>query len=168
MRLRSLLLAALLHGLVGGAHAAPAAPGFRVKTLDGRHTLDSRALIGRKILVLRFQASYCKPCAAESGPLAALAERYRARGVEVWAIHVQDTAADARAWVATQKATYPVALDPRLTIANRYGFKGAPYTVVVDRKGEIVWRQRGEAAPTRLPRVLDDILAREGQPSRKL
>ncbi|MGH7353567.1 MAG: TlpA disulfide reductase family protein [Candidatus Rokuibacteriota bacterium] len=165
-RIVALLLLTILVPAAG--HAAPAAPGFRVKTLDGGQTLDSRTLIGKKILVLRFQASYCKPCGAESAPLGALAERYRARGVEVWAIHVQDTAADARAWVEAQKAPYLVALDPKLTIANRYGFKGAPYTVVVDRKGEIAWRLRGESAPTRLPRVLDVILAREKQPSRKL
>lgn len=150
------------------AYAAPAAPGFKVKTFDGRAALDSRALIGRAVLVLRFQASYCKPCTRESAALAALAERYRGRGVEVWAIHVQDTVADTRAWVEKQKATYPVALDPRLTVANRYGFKGAPYTVVVDRKGEIAWRFAGESAPARLPPVLDDILARDKRPSRKL
>jgi peroxiredoxin len=161
-----LLLTVLLAPAI--VRAAPAAPGFRVRTLDGARLLDSRALIGKKVLVLRFQASYCRPCAAESAPLAAVAERYRARGVELWAIHVQDTAADARAWVAAQRATYPVALDPRLTIGNRYGFKGAPYTVVVDKKGEIAWRLRGESAPTRLPRVLDDLLTREARPSRKL
>ena len=168
MSRRSLLSAVLFLALAGAAFAAPAAPGFKVKTLDGRATLDSRAHIGRTVLVLRFQASYCKPCTRESAALAALAERYRGRGVEVWAIHVQDTVADTRAWVEAQKATYPVALDPRLTVANRYGFKGAPYTVVVDRKGEIAWRFAGESAPTRLPRVLDDILTRDKRPSRKL
>ncbi len=166
MRLRPVVPAVLLLAAAGAAYAAPAAPGFKVKTLDGHATLDSRTLIGKKVLVLRFQASYCKPCAREATALAQLAARYAGR-VEVWAIHVQDTAADARAWVEARKPPYPVALDPKLTIGNRYGFKGAPYTVVVDRKGEIAWRLSGESAPARLPRVLDDILARE-KPSRKL
>jgi hypothetical protein len=65
-----------------------------------------------------------------------------------------------RRFVLSQKVTYPVALDPRLTIGNRYGFKGTPYTVVIDRKGEMVARIHGESAVSRLPRLLDDLLAR--------
>jgi peroxiredoxin len=141
------------------ATAAPAAPGFRVRLLDGSRTVNSRDLIGKKILVLRFQASYCKPCARESPALARLADRYRGRNVEVLAIHVQDTAADARTFVRDNHVGYPVALDPRLTIGNHYGFKGSPYTVVIDRKGEIVARLTGESAVSKLPRILDDLVA---------
>ena len=157
--MRRLLLAfATLLALVSVATAEPAAPGFRVRLLDSGKTVDSRELISKKILVLRFQASYCKPCARESPGLARLADRYRPRNVEVLAIHVQDTASDARAFVRANRVSYPVALDPRLTIGNRYGFKGSPYTVVVDRKGEIVARIVGESAVTKLPRILDDLL----------
>jgi len=157
---RVLVVLAALLSLTSSAAAAPAAPGFKVRLLDGR-SLDSRDLIGKKILVLRFQASYCKPCARESAALGRLTERYRARGVEVLAIHVQDAAVDVRRFIRSNKVTYPVALDPRLTIGNRYGFKGTPYTVVIDRQGEIVARLPGESAVTRLPRLLDEILKKE-------
>ena len=153
----ALLLLALL---VVQAEAAPAAPGFKVRLLDGKTSLDSRNLIGRKVLVLRFQASWCKPCVKESAALAQVAERYRGRGVETLAIHVQDTAADAQRFVREQKATYPVALDPRLTVGNRFGFKGTPYTVVVDKKGELVARIHGVSAVARLPKILDGLLPR--------
>jgi peroxiredoxin len=143
------------------AAAAPAAPGFRVRLLDGSRTVNSRDLIGKKILVLRFQASYCKPCARESPALARLADRYRSRDVELLAIHVQDTAADARAFARDNRAGYPIALDPRLTIGNHFGFKGSPYTIVIDRKGEIVARLVGESAVTKLPRILDGLVGSE-------
>lgn len=142
------------------AEAAPAAPGFKVRLLDGKASLDSRDLIGKKVLVLRFQASWCRSCAKESAALARLAERYRGRGVEVLAIHVQDTAMDAQRFVREQKVTYPVALDPKLTVGNRFGFKGTPYTVVVDKKGEMVARIHGESAVARLPRLLDGLIAK--------
>lgn len=145
--------------LASGVAAAPAAPGFRVRLLDSGRTVDSRELIGKKVLVLRFQASYCKPCARESAGLARLAARYRARDVEVLAIHVQDTAADARSFMRTNRVSYPVALDPRLTMGNQFGFKGTPYTVVVDRKGEIVARIVGQSAVTKLPAILDALLS---------
>lgn len=151
--------------LAGVAAAAPAAPGFKVRVLDGGRTLDSRDLIGKKILVLRFQAAYCVPCRQESAALGRVAERYRDRGVDVLAIHVQDTATDVRKFVRAQKVTYPVALDPQLTIGNRYGFKGSPYTVVVDRRGEMVARIHGVSAVSRLPRILDEILRTEPPPA---
>ena len=163
MRAAIFALAALL-SLTPAVAAAPAAPGFKVRLLDGRE-VDSRDLIGKKLLVLRFQASYCKPCARESAALARVADRYRERGVDVLAIHVQDTAVDVRKFIRANKVTYPVALDPRLVIGNRYGFKGTPYTVVIDRQGEIVSRVHGVSAVSRLPRVLDEILKREPPPA---
>jgi len=156
-------LAALL-SIAPSVVAAPAAPGFKVRLLDGRE-IDSRDLIGKKILVLRFQASYCKPCARESAALARVADRYRDRGVEVLAIHVQDTAVDVRKFIRANKVTYPVALDPKLVIGNRYGFKGTPYTVVIDRQGEMVSRVHGVSAVSRLPRLLDDLLKKEPPPA---
>jgi cytochrome c biogenesis protein CcmG, thiol:disulfide interchange protein DsbE len=153
------LLFLLLLGFTAPLAAAPAAPGFTVRLLGSQRAFDSRDLTGKKVLVVRFQASWCKPCAKESAALARLAERYRPRGVEVLAVHVQDTATDAQRFVREQKVTYPVALDPRLTVANRFGFKGTPYTVVVDLRGEVVAQIHGESAVRRLPRLLDGLVA---------
>ena len=150
----------LLAVLVVPAAAAPAAPGFKARLLDGKASLDSRDLIGRKVLVLRFQASWCKPCMKESAALAQVAERYRGRGVETLAIHVQDTAADVQRFVREQKVTYPIALDPKLTVGNRFGFKGTPYTVIVDKKGEMVARIHGVSAVARLPKILDGLVGK--------
>jgi peroxiredoxin len=158
---RILAFGALLAALAGAADAAPAAPGFRVKILDGRRTLDSRDLIGKKIVVLRFQASYCKPCAQESAALDAVARRYATRGVEVVAVHVQDTVTDTRAFMRAHQVGYAVGLDPRLNLGNRFGFRGTPYTVVIDRRGEMVLRVHGEGAVARLPRLLDALLVRD-------
>jgi peroxiredoxin len=151
-----LVMAILL--AVGPVAAAPAAPGFRVKLLDSGRVFDSREMMGKKVVVLRFQASYCKPCAAEAAAFGRLVERYRGRDVEFLALHVQDTVADTRRFVRAQRIAYPVALDPRFTIGNRYGVKGTPYTLVIDRRGEIAARLPGQTAVTRLPRVLDEAL----------
>jgi len=129
-----------------------------VKTLDGTRVFDSIELIGKKVLVLRFQASYCKPCVRESPAFGRLVERYHDRGVEFLALHVQDTVADTRRFMRAQKVTYPVALDPKLNIANRFDFKGTPYTVVIDRRGEMVARLHGVSVVSKLPAILDQSL----------
>jgi peroxiredoxin len=147
------------------ALAAPAAPGFRVTLLDQGRVLDSREVIGKRVLVLRFQASYCRKCARESAAFGRVVERYRNRDVEFVAVHVQDTIADVRRFVRANRVAYPVALDPKLTIARPFGFKGTPYTVVIDGKGEMVARIHGESAVARLPRILDEVLAAQRKPA---
>ena len=56
--MRVTVLALVILTVASVAAAAPAAPGFRVRLLDSGKAVDSRELIGKKILVLRFQASY--------------------------------------------------------------------------------------------------------------
>ncbi|MDO8479905.1 MAG: TlpA disulfide reductase family protein [Candidatus Rokubacteria bacterium] len=149
--------------------APPAAPAVRMPLLKGGETFDSRALIGKKVLVLRFQASWCKTCAAQAAGLQRVYERYRSRDVEILAIHVDDTEPDVRAFLEAHRATYPVALDPSLRVANRFGFKRAPYTVVVNKRGEIAARLDATADEARLAAAIDAALkppARRKAPAR--
>jgi len=155
--LRRLFILLALLALPAAATAGPAAPGFKVTTLDGK-TIDSRELIGKKVIVLRFQASYCKPCVKESAAFGRVVERYKNRDVVFVAVHVQDAMSDVRKFIKANNATYPVAVDPKLNLGNRFGFKGSPFTVVIDRKGEIAQKWSGEGVPSRLPKLLDSLL----------
>ena len=160
------LLAALALALATSpALAAPSAPAFTFQLLDGSGSFDSRALIGKKVLVVRFQASWCKVCAEEAPAIERIWQKYRGSGVEVVAVQVQDTEADARRFLTAQGATYPAGLDPRLTIASRFGFKGTPYTVVISKRGEIAARIHGRSDEARLARALDPLV--KPRPARK-
>jgi peroxiredoxin len=139
------------------------APGLRVEPLNDARVIDSREITGKKVLVVRFQASYCRACARESRAFSRLVERYRGQAVEFVAVHVQDTEADTRKFIRAQKVAYPVALDPQLSIGNRFGFKGTPYTVVMDLKGHLVARLDDASALDRLPAIIDAAL-REAPP----
>ena len=159
MRVRRLVLAAVLLALgAGPAGAAPAAPPLTLKLLDGGGAFDSRALIGKKVLVVRFQASWCKVCAEEAAGLQRIYEKYKPSGVELVGVHVQDTMADAQRFLKAHGATYPAGLDPHLTIARRFGFKGTPYTVIINKGGEAVARMSGRADEARLGRALDPLV----------
>jgi peroxiredoxin len=157
--MRAVLVLIVLVASAATAGAEQDAPGFKVTLLDSRTTFDLRDRLGKRPVVVRFQASWCKPCAKEAAGFARLSERYRARGVDFIALHVQDTTSETRRFIKAHKAPYAVALDPRLAIANRFGFKGTPTTIVIDRKGQIVGRIDGETAVTRVPRMLDAALA---------
>jgi peroxiredoxin len=156
--MRAAVIALLATLAIAPAAVAEDAPGFRVKLLDSKTTFDSRERLGKRPVVVRFQASWCKACAREAPGFGRLVERYRVRGVDFIAVHVQDTASNARRFVRTHRIAYPVALDPRLAVANTFEFKGTPATIVIDRKGAVAGRIDGESALTRLPRILDEVL----------
>jgi len=154
----ALVLALVLAAPAAAAPASPAAPAFSAKLLDEARTLDSRALIGKKVVVLRFQGSWCKVCTAQAGEMQRLADKYGPRGVEVIGVHINDTAAEARAWRRRYKQTYPAALDQGARIGTRFGFERAPYTVVIDKKGEMVARITGSADEARLAKIIEPLL----------
>ena len=163
--MRRLLITLACLALAAPAAGAPAAPAFTVTLLDGSGHFDSRAQIGKHPLVVRFQASWCKVCNQEAAGIERLYQKYRASGVEFVSIQVQDTEADARQFLKANKATYPAGLDPRLKIANRFGFRGTPYTVIVNKRGEIVARIHGRADEARISRILDPLV--KTAPARK-
>jgi len=158
MPMRVILTAFALLLAPVAALAAPAAPAVTLTLLDGQTAFDSRALIGKKVLVVRFQASWCKVCREEAARLERIWKNYAPRGVEVVGIQVQDTEADARRFLKAQAVTYPAGLDPRLRIANRFAITATPYTVVIDKRGTIAARISGRIDEPRLAKLLDSLL----------
>ena len=144
--------------LAAPAAAAPAAPAFTVTLLNGPGQFESRSHIGKHVLVVRFQASWCKVCDEEASGVERVYQKYRTSGVELIAVHVQDTEADTRHFLQAHKATYPTGLDPRLKVANRFGFRGTPYTVIINKRGEMVARIHGRSDEARLSRILDPLV----------
>ena len=108
--------------------------------------------------MLRFQASWCKTCVAQAAGLERVYERYKAAGVEVLALQVDDPERDARAFLKAHHAGYAAALDPGLLVANRFGFKRAPYTVIINKRGEIAARLDATADEARLRSAIDAAL----------
>jgi len=155
--LASLTVAAFLFA-PSPATPAPAAPAIRVPLITGGEPFDSRSLIGKKVLVVRFQASWCKSCATQAAGIQRLYERYKDRGVEVLAIQVDDPERQARTFLQSHGATYPAALDPGLRVANRFGFKRAPYTVIVNKRGEIAARLDATADEAQLAAAIEAAL----------
>jgi hypothetical protein len=87
----------------------------------------------------------------------------------VVAIHVDDPEPNARAFLKKHRAGYAAALDPGNLVANRFGFKRAPYTVIINKRGEIAARLDATADEARLRSAIDAALKpppKRGAPSR--
>jgi len=111
------------------------APALIVPRLDGS-VFDLGALRG-KVVVINFWATWCSPCRAEMPQLDAFYRRYRARGVELLGMSVDD-AQDRDAVVRVMKSfSYPAALAAAATV-NEFGAPIAvPMTWVIDAKGVV-------------------------------
>ncbi len=165
LRALGIALTLLLAWNLPSAGAYPTAPAFTLRLLDGKKTLDSRSHLGKSVLVVRFQASWCRLCVREAPAFERTYRKYKSRGVEFVGILVQDAEADARKFLKAHGASYPAGLDPNLRIANRFGFQRAPYTVVISQRGEMVARIHGSADESRLARAIDPLLPRPSNKS---
>ena len=140
-----LLMACMLTSLAGAllamrALAADApvrvgerAPALVVPRLDGA-VFDLAALRG-KVVIINFWATWCSPCRAEMPQLDAFYRRYRARGLELLGVSVDD-AQDRDAVVRVMKSfSYPAALAAAAK-ANDFGAPIAvPMTWIIDAGG---------------------------------
>lgn len=108
---------------------------FTLADLNGvKWTL--RALAGKVVLV-NFWATWCPPCRKELPDLEALYQRFGSRGFVILAISDED-AAKVNPFVAQQKLTYPVLVDPGRKVNDLFQVEGIPKSFVYNREGKLV------------------------------
>ena len=119
-------------------------PPYRGKLLNGSD-FQIEAMRGSVVLV-NVWATWCGPCRFEIPELEALQKR-TGSGLKVVGISVDEGGeSSVKQFVADQKMTYLVAVDPDGRIANLLQTTVLPTSVLIDRKGTIVWRQVGAVA----------------------
>ncbi len=106
--------------------------------------------------MVNFWASWCIPCEDEAAALERAARRYGDR-VQFIGVNVQDTDANARAFLRRFGVTYPNGRDASGEIAVEYGMSGVPETYFVDRNGALVRKWQGPLDDGRLRGFLDEL-----------
>lgn len=122
---------------VPNPHAGFPAPAFELETLNGdvARLEDYRG----KVVIVNLWASWCGPCQAEMPALQKISDALADEGLVVLGVNstVQDSEADARAFVAERGLTFPILLDRDGTVADTYRLRSLPTTFVVDQEGVI-------------------------------
>ncbi|MDR0563459.1 MAG: TlpA family protein disulfide reductase [Azoarcus sp.] len=100
-----------------------------------------------KPLIINFWARWCVPCRDEFPELIALRAKYAKQGLTVLGIALEDDSAKVREFLAAYKIDYPVALarEQGLDLIRATGNAEAllPYTLIINRQGEIVLNKYG-------------------------
>jgi thiol-disulfide isomerase/thioredoxin len=114
-----------------------------------------------RVLVVNFWASWCPPCREEIPGLARISGQFAGKGLQVVGIAV-DSADKARESAAELGVNYPVlvagleVIDLTRRLGNRAG--GLPFTVILDRQGNLVRAHLGLISEAELNRIVAPLL----------
>ncbi len=129
--------------------------GFSLTSMDGKtYSLD--ALRG-KIVLLNFWATWCPPCRKEMPDMEILYRRFQQKGLVVLAVSDEDRETVA-GFLAKQKYTFPVLLDPGRNVHDAFSVEGIPKSFIFDAEGKLV----AQAIDMRTERQFLDLLKEAG------
>ena len=128
---------------------------FTLAELSGRRwTLKEQR---GKVVLVNFLATWCPPCRKEMPDLEALYGQFKDQGLEILAISDEDPG-KVRPFVAEQKVTYPILLDPGQRVNELFRIEGIPKTFVYNRDGQLV----AQSIDMRTRRQFLEMLAQAG------
>lgn len=139
-------------------------PAWKLVDSNGR-TVSSKELQG-KVVLIDFWATWCPPCKKEIPGFIELQKQYGKDGLAVVGFSFDEEAAAHTDYVKRQKMNYPSLLattgDGAKTVAEFEKILGRiesiPTTLIVDRKGNIVFVHEGYAEKSAFEKVLKPLL----------
>jgi cytochrome c biogenesis protein CcmG/thiol:disulfide interchange protein DsbE len=122
------------------AHAVVLATSTRAPQVEMRDGRNARVRISDfkgRIVVVDLWASWCPTCQGSFPALDAMSREFRARGVEVIAVNLDEKRKDADAFLRGRSPDMLVTFDPRARVLKAFGAPGIPALYIIDREGII-------------------------------
>lgn len=118
-----------------------AAPDFTLMSSSGEEV--RLAALRGSVVMLNFWASWCGPCRMEMPLLDAMYQRYHRAGFMLFGVNVEEDSTDAKKVLQELGLTFPILFDPESTAGRLFGIDAMPTTVLIDKKGQIRYVNRG-------------------------
>ncbi len=117
-------------------------PVYTAEKIEGGK-FDVRGERGNVVL-LNVWATWCGPCRFEIPALEKLHSKYEAKGFKVVGVSIDEgEVAPVKQFVSEHKMRYPIVLDPDGKLVSLFQTTVIPTSVLVDRKGKVVWKKYG-------------------------
>ena len=121
-------------------------PDVTLMSIDGEKINIADYAQDGKITVFSFWATWCSPCKKELNNIAELYEEWQEEyDLEVVAVSIDDqrNAGKIKPYVNGQGWEYTVLLDPNEDLKRVFNFQTVPFTIVLNKKGEIAYQHTG-------------------------
>ena len=114
------------------------APNFSLRDTDG-NLITLSDYKNKNVVILDFFTSWCPTCVRYLSEVNKCYEAYKAEGLIVIGVNIQESEAKVKKLVKKHSLDYPVVLDLKAEATSRYGVRGVPFMVIIDKTGKIKW-----------------------------
>ena len=136
-----------------GIYVGQKAPTFKLSNLKGK-SMELETFRKGKTVLLSFGATWCPHCVHEVPSLNKYYSEFKADGLEVVGINIQEKKKKVQSFAKKKKIKYPVVLDLEADVANIYKVSGIPLNIVINKKGEIKYRDHDLPSKEELKKIL--------------
>jgi cytochrome c biogenesis protein CcmG, thiol:disulfide interchange protein DsbE len=91
-----------------------------------------------KVVYLDFWASWCGPCKESFPWLNEIHAKYKDKGFVVIGINLDKDKAKADEFLKSHAAQFPIVYNTEGDLAKKYGVKGMPYSIILDKGGKVL------------------------------
>jgi peroxiredoxin len=115
---------------------AKAAEDFTLPTLNGGtfRLADQRG----KVVLVNFWATWCPPCLEEMPAMERLWRKHKDAGFMLVAVSVDTDPTKVAPFVTEHRLTFPIALDTKMSVAEKYGVRALPSSFILGKEGGLV------------------------------
>jgi thiol-disulfide isomerase/thioredoxin len=130
---------------------------FFVKSTDGQRISLSK--LKGKVVVVNFWATWCPPCREEIPGFNEVYEKYRNQGLEIIGLSIeQGKESEVISFTRTNKMSYPVSIASPELIEDYGPIDLIPTTFIVNKDGDIVYKQVGSISSSQLESIIKPLL----------
>jgi peroxiredoxin len=90
-----------------------------------------------KVVLVNFWATWCPPCLEEMPAMERLWRRHKDAGFVLVAVSLDADPHKVPPFARAHGLSFPIALDPKMAVAESYGVRALPSSFVVDRQGTL-------------------------------
>jgi len=134
-------------------------PDFSLMDVSGQ--LRNVAEWQGKVLVINFWATWCPPCLEEIPHFVRLQDKYSDQGLQFVGIALEGVD-EVLGFAKEQGINYPLLVGEQevIKLANKFGNRigGLPYTVILDRSGNINFIKQGPLSVSEAEQVITSLL----------
>lgn len=137
------------------------APNFKLEDIEG-NLFELNAETGEHPILLSFWATWCKPCVEEMFEYNKIYSDLKSRGLKMFAISTDNekTVSKVKPFVKSKGYSFPVLLDTNSEVARKYYTQAVPFTVLIDKNGNIIYSHLGymKGDEVQVKKKIEDIL----------